>query len=80
MPGDRLRASRKRLDHGSQYTVVDPYALVLYGWDMRGGFPMKELNAYTAGTHDEPPDGEENYRRRGERFDIIGLLRSDYES
>jgi hypothetical protein len=47
---------------------------------MRGGFPMKELNAYTAGTHDEPPDGEENYRRRGERFDIIGLLRSDYES
>ncbi|MGH7845345.1 MAG: glutathione S-transferase family protein, partial [Candidatus Binatia bacterium] len=33
---------------GSQYTVVDPYALVFYGWGMRGGFPMDELSAYTA--------------------------------
>jgi glutathione S-transferase len=33
---------------GSQYTVVDPYALVFYGWGVRGGFPMKELGAYTA--------------------------------
>ncbi len=33
---------------GSQYTVVDPYALVFYGWGERGGFPMKDLSAYTA--------------------------------
>jgi glutathione S-transferase len=33
---------------GSEYTLVDPYALVFYGWGLRGGFPMKELSAYTA--------------------------------
>jgi glutathione S-transferase len=33
---------------GSQYTLVDPYALVFYGWGSRSGFPMKELTAYTA--------------------------------
>ena len=33
---------------GSQYTVVDPYALVFYGWGVAGAFPMKELSAYTA--------------------------------
>jgi len=33
---------------GKQYTVVDPYALVFYSWGARGGFPMKELAAYTA--------------------------------
>jgi len=33
---------------GSQYTVVDSYAPVFYGWGARGGFPMKELSAYTA--------------------------------
>ena len=33
---------------GSEYTLVDPYALVFYGWGARGGFPMKELSAYTA--------------------------------
>ena len=33
---------------GSEYTLVDPYALVFYGWGVRGGFPMKELSAYTA--------------------------------
>ncbi len=33
---------------GSDYTLVDPYALVFYGWGVRGGFPMKELSAYTA--------------------------------
>jgi glutathione S-transferase len=33
---------------GSEYTVVDPYTLVFYGWGVRGGFPMKELSAYTA--------------------------------
>ncbi len=33
---------------GSQYTLVDPYALVFYGWGTRSGFPMNELSAYTA--------------------------------
>ena len=33
---------------GKQYTVVDPYALVFYGWGARSEFPMKELTAYTA--------------------------------
>src|SRR5919197_1289141 len=33
---------------GSEYTLVDPYALVFYGWGVAGGFPMKELSAYTA--------------------------------
>jgi glutathione S-transferase len=33
---------------GSEYTVVDPYALVFYGWGARAGFPMKDLSAYTA--------------------------------
>jgi glutathione S-transferase len=32
---------------GSEYTLVDPYALVFYGWGVRGGFPMAELSAYT---------------------------------
>lgn len=33
---------------GSQYTLADGYALVFYGWGVRGGFPMNELSAYTA--------------------------------
>ena len=33
---------------GNDYTLVDPYALVFYGWGVRGGFPMKDLSAYTA--------------------------------
>jgi glutathione S-transferase len=33
---------------GDQYTVADPYALVFYGWGVRGEFPVKELAAYTA--------------------------------
>src|SRR4029434_11326136 len=33
---------------GNEFTVVDPYALVFYGWGARGGFPMKDLGAYTA--------------------------------
>ena len=32
---------------GSEYTLVDPYALVFYGWGVRGKFPMTELSAYT---------------------------------
>ncbi|MDB5904616.1 MAG: hypothetical protein JWM26_3494 [Betaproteobacteria bacterium] len=33
---------------GDQYTVADPYALVFYGWGVRGNFPVNELAAYTA--------------------------------
>ena len=33
---------------GKDYTLVDPYTLVFYGWGVRGGFPMKDLKAYTA--------------------------------
>ena len=33
---------------GNAYTLVDPYALVFYGWGARGGFPVKDLRAYTA--------------------------------
>ncbi|OGA47042.1 MAG: hypothetical protein A3F74_18955 [Betaproteobacteria bacterium RIFCSPLOWO2_12_FULL_62_58] len=33
---------------GDRYTVADAYALVFYGWGVRGGFPMNELSAYTA--------------------------------
>jgi glutathione S-transferase len=33
---------------GSEYTLVDSYALVFYGWGVRAGFPMKELSGYTA--------------------------------
>jgi glutathione S-transferase len=33
---------------GSEFTLVDGYALVFYGWGARGGFPMNELSAYTA--------------------------------
>ena len=33
---------------GEQFTVADGYALVFYGWGVRGGFPMTELAHYTA--------------------------------
>ena len=33
---------------GSEFTVVDGYALVFYGWATRSGFPVKELSAYTS--------------------------------
>jgi glutathione S-transferase len=33
---------------GNEFTVVDGYALVFYGWGARGEFPMKELSAYTS--------------------------------
>jgi glutathione S-transferase len=32
---------------GAEYTVVDPYALVFYGWGVRGEFPVHTLGAYT---------------------------------
>lgn len=33
---------------GREYTLVDAYALVFYGWGTNSGFPMPELSAYTA--------------------------------
>lgn len=33
---------------GREFTVVDGYALVFYGWAERSGFPVKELGAYAA--------------------------------
>lgn len=33
---------------GNEYTLVDPYALVFYGWGMRSDFPVHTLSAYTA--------------------------------
>jgi glutathione S-transferase len=33
---------------GKEFTVVDGYALVFYGWGARSDFPMKDLSAYTA--------------------------------
>lgn len=32
---------------GDRYTVVDPYALVFYGWGVSNGLPMEELKAFT---------------------------------
>ncbi|HEY7320869.1 MAG TPA: glutathione S-transferase N-terminal domain-containing protein [Candidatus Binatia bacterium] len=33
---------------GHDFTAVDGYALVFYGWAERSGFPVKDLGAYTA--------------------------------
>jgi glutathione S-transferase len=33
---------------GREFTAVDGYALVFYGWAERSGFPVKDLRAYTA--------------------------------
>jgi len=33
---------------GREFTAVDGYALVFYGWAERSGFPVKDLGAYTA--------------------------------
>ena len=33
---------------GRQFTVVDGYALVFYGWATRSGFPVQDLAAYSA--------------------------------
>lgn len=33
---------------GRDFTAVDGYALVFYGWASRSGFPVQELGAYTA--------------------------------
>lgn len=44
---DRLLGGKQWM-MGSEYTVVDPYALVFYGWGVRAGLPMEELANYTA--------------------------------
>ena len=33
---------------GPEFTAVDGYALVFYGWAERSGFPVKDLSAYTS--------------------------------
>src|SRR5271170_5931439 len=33
---------------GSQYSVADPYTLVIYGWGMLHSMPLEELRNYTA--------------------------------
>jgi glutathione S-transferase len=32
---------------GREFTAVDGYALVFYGWAERSGFPVKDLGSYT---------------------------------
>jgi glutathione S-transferase len=33
---------------GDQYTILDPYALVFYGWGHRVDMPMGDLKNFTA--------------------------------
>lgn len=42
------RLSDKQWMMGNQYTFLDPYALVFYGWGKRVEMPMQELKNYTA--------------------------------
>jgi glutathione S-transferase len=43
---DGLLAGRRWM-MGEHYTVVDPYALVFYGWGVSNRMPMEELKDYT---------------------------------
>ena len=43
---DGMLAGREWI--GSEYSVLDPYALVFYTWGVRRGLPMSELKNYTA--------------------------------
>lgn len=43
---DSLVAGNKWM-MGEDYTVVDPYALVFYGWGVSNGMPMKDLTHFT---------------------------------
>lgn len=43
---DGMLAGREWI--GSEYSVLDPYALVFYTWGVRRGLPMGELKNYTA--------------------------------
>ena len=42
------RLSDKQWMMGNQFTFLDPYALVFYGWGNRVEMPMVDLNNYTA--------------------------------
>lgn len=42
------RLSGKQWMMGTQYTFLDPYALVFYGWGNRVEMPMADLKNYTA--------------------------------
>ena len=42
------RLSGQQWMMGDQYTFLDPYALVFYGWGNRVEMPMKDLKNYTA--------------------------------
>ncbi len=44
---------------GREFTAVDPYALVFYGWASRSGHPDERPQRLhgLAGAHDEAPDG-----------------------
>ena len=42
------RLSDKQWMMGDQYTFLDPYALVYYGWGNRIQMPMADLAHYTA--------------------------------
>ena len=44
---DGILASKQWI-MGDQFTVVDGYALVFYGWGKRIGLPMADLKNYTA--------------------------------
>ena len=43
---DGMLAGREWI--GTEYSVLDPYALVFYTWGVRRGLPMGELKNYTA--------------------------------
>jgi hypothetical protein len=47
---------------GREYTLVDPYALVFYGWGVRSGLPHEGSQRLhgMATAHDEAPDGSES--------------------
>lgn len=47
---DQLIADRAWI-MGDHYTVVDPYALVFYGWGTSNGLPMGALASYTRHKH-----------------------------
>lgn len=63
---------------GSEYTLVNPYALGFYRGRARR-ISHERAQAYTAmaRSHAEASDGTENCRERAERFDIIAVYRAD---
>ena len=45
---DGLHRQASRGSWATQFSVVDGYALVFYGWGKRIGLPVSELKNYTA--------------------------------